>query len=344
MRFTVWPKWLVPSVATLALIAGFAASGVAAENEGTDRGEGRPWLGVSMQELTSDLRDGMSYNGDGVLVSGVSEESPADRAGVRKGDVITSVNGHRVDSPDALAREVRGARVGQTVRLDVVRDGRTRTLSATLALAPDRTDMNMGDKDNDDETPTPPGDRERRVIRRHGDMDFEMPDLSNLPMVMGRGRLGVRVETLSPDLADYFRVSKGALVVEVLKDTPAARAGLKAGDVITRVGDKPVDGQEQLVRALRDEDRKATLTVIRKGQSRTIEAELEAPGREMGMMDMGDGDRHVIIRRSPRTPDAPEAPDAPELRRGNADTERQIRDLRRQVEELQKKLDEMQRR
>ena len=343
MRFTAWPKWLVPSVATLALVAGFAASGVAAAKEGTDRGDGTPWLGVSMQELTSDLRDGISYNGDGVLVSGVSSDSPADRAGVRKGDVITSVNGHKVDSPDALAREVRAARSGQTVRLDVVREGRTRSLSATLTLRPDRVEMDMGDNDNEDETPS--GDRaERHVIRRHGDFDFEMPDLSNLPTMMGRGRLGVRVESVSPDLAEYFHTTQGALVVEVLKDTPASRAGLKAGDVITKVGDKSVDGQQELVRALRDEDRKTTLTVIRKGQSRTIEAELEAPGRAMGMMDLGDGDRHVIVRRSPRTPDAPEAPEAPELRRGNADMERQLRDLRRQVEELQKKLDEMQRR
>jgi serine protease Do len=340
MRFTAWPKWLVPSVAALALVAGFAVSGLAAAKEGTDRGEGTTWLGVSMQELTSDLRDGMGYNGDGVLVSGVSNDSPADKAGVHKGDVITAVNGRKVDSPDALAREVRAGRAGQSVRLDVVRDGRTRTLSATLASRPDRVEMDMGDGDDDHDS----GNGERHVVRRHGDFDFEMPDLGNLPMVMGRGRLGVRAESLSPDLADYFHASKGALVVEVLKDTPASRAGLRAGDVITKVGDKSVDSQEELVRALREEDRKTTLTVIRKGQSRTIEAELEAPGRAMGMMDMGDGDRHVIIRRSPRTPDAPEAPEAPELRRGNNDMERQLRDLRRQVEELQKKLDEMQRR
>ena len=156
--------------------------------------------------------------------------------------------------------------------------------------------------------------------------------------MMGRGRLGVRVENLNRDLGDYFGVAdgKGALVVEVVKDTPAERAGLKAGDVITSVGEKKIYDTDDLVSALRSRDAgRVSLDVIRHGSRRTIEAELErAPramrlGRGQGMMGYrdGDGNRRIVIRNSDRD-----------------QLQREVTDLRKEVKELQKQLDEMKRR
>ena len=118
-----------------------------------------------------------------------------------------------------------------------------------------------------------------------GDFDFMVDDAApGFAMFRGgRGRLGVRVEDLNADLGSYFGVTdgKGALVVEVLKDTPAEKAGVKAGDVITKVGDKAIGNSDDLVRALRSAEKKVTLTVRRKNAVRTIESELRESPRVM---------------------------------------------------------------
>ena len=99
-------------------------------------------------------------------------------------------------------------------------------------------------------------------------------------MMAGRGRLGVRVEPLNPALGDYFALKdgKGALVLEVLKDRPAEKAGLLPGDVITRVDDQAVANSVDLVEALRGKEGKVALRVVRHGTPRTIEATLDEPG------------------------------------------------------------------
>ena len=142
---------------------------------------------------------------------------------------------------------------------------------------------------------------------------------------MGRGRLGVRVESLNRDLGSYFGVpdGKGVLIVEVMKDTPAEKAELKAGDVITRVGERAVEDPEDLVRALPEDAGKVTLTVVRKGAKRTVQAELDRP------------ERVVRIRRG--EPDMIRVRDfqpGPELRR-------ELEDLRRQIDELRREIDRM---
>src|SRR5688500_7594997 len=68
-----------------------------------------PWLGVVTQSLDRGLRDGMDYDGDGVLVSEVVNDSPAERAGIEKGDILATVNGRGVESPSELTSVIRSA-------------------------------------------------------------------------------------------------------------------------------------------------------------------------------------------------------------------------------------------
>ncbi|HYM80199.1 MAG TPA: PDZ domain-containing protein [Candidatus Limnocylindria bacterium] len=307
-------------------LAGALVGGARAQ----DRNE-TPWLGVYTQEMTSSLRDAMDFRGDGVLVNRVVSGSPAERAGVEKGDVIVSVNSRTVHTPDELSSVVRGARVGQSVSLVVVRNGERHTLEARLA------GRDSGEETRDLESeefdvpvpPSPPAIRKGRVDV----MPAPEPDV--LYRGMGRGRLGVRVETLNADLGDYFGVKdgKGALVVEVLPDTPADRIGLKAGDVITGVGDRTVADAEALIRALNDADGKVSLRVIRKGARRTFETELDAaPARRraMGRESLGFSDRERIrVLR-------PEGPDGRMLRE-------ELRELREELRELRERLDRMDR-
>jgi serine protease Do len=120
---------------------------------------------------------------------------------------------------------------------------------------------------------------------------------------MGRGRLGVRTENLSSDLAPYFDAPPGggALVMEVLKDTPAERAGIKAGDVIVRVGDEKISDADDLIRTMRSAPAgRLSVTVMRHGSRRTFEPEIEAAptweGMRRGPTSFGPGNGRVIIR------------------------------------------------
>jgi C-terminal processing protease CtpA/Prc len=164
---------------------------------------------------------------------------------------------------------------------------------------------------------------------------FEFPEGGmGLFQGIGRGRLGIRVESLNPDLGEYFGVKdgRGALVLEVLKDTPAERAGLRAGDVITRVGDRAVYDADDLVRELRSLDGQVSLTAIRQGTRRTFEAELDKAPRTMrlhrdGIMGWGDDEGRVHIRSMPRQ-------ERDQMQREMEELRKELRELRRQIEEL----------
>jgi serine protease Do len=265
----------------VALLLGVGVPGAWAANQGET-----PWLGVYSQSLTPELREGFNYHGAGVLVNRVVPDSPADQAGLEKGDVITKVGLRTIDSPDELARVVRSARVGQSVAVEIMRDGKRQTLNARLAArSGDENEFNQRSRGDEDEDLPPdmgPGDEDH-------DFTFDLPEgMAGLNLgLLGRGRLGVRIQELNPDLGDYFGIKsgKGVLIVDVVKDTPAERAGLKAGDVITKVDDQAVSDPDDLVQALRSREGKISLTVMRHGASRTIAA------------DIGDAPRVLRLRR-----------------------------------------------
>ena len=291
-----------------------------------------------MQPLTEELREGMDYKGaGGVLISGIVRDGPADRAGVRKGDVVVRADAHTVDSPSALQEIVRGGRVGQHLALEVVRDGQHRTISVGLGERPSDEEMTAPEPPEPAE-PAPPAEPAEPSAppdlgSGHGTLrEFDLPGggLARILTTPSRGRLGVRIESLSPELGSYFSVrdGKGVLVLEVMKDTPAERAGLKAGDVITRVGERAVADAEDLVNVLRGREGEVSLRVVRHGTPRTIEATLEKPES-----DWGSGTRREI---------RVQVPDRGQSGTDRGDVQRELEQLRRQLERLQQRLDRMQ--
>jgi len=380
MRRTTPPLWLVFFATTFVAFTTGVHTAAAAS---------RAWLGVYTQEITDELRDGLELRGGGVLVNRVLPDSPAERAGVRQGDVIVSFNSRTVSSPGNLSELVGNASSGQSIALAIVRDGERKTLSATLGQrpadedgeAPAPEDAPRWQADTPDapqapaapETPVAPrapgarhdvrmrverrgADGQPHVYRFDGDAG-QMPEevrglmrdfgvdgqhgpgnVHALVFPSGRGRLGVRIETLNDDLATALGSSgtKGALVLEVLKDTPAEKAGLKAGDIVTAVGGHKVYDADDLVSALRDENGTVSLSITRKGATRTIEAALEAAPRAMrmgrgeGAMGLGrirDLDR-ITIR-----PRAQGRADGDDLRQQLDELRQQLRELRQQLEE-----------
>ena len=329
--------WGGTAMAALLLATGLTGAG-AGSASAQDRAV--PWLGVMTQSLDRGLRDGMDYEGEGVLISEVVDDSPAERAGLEKGDIIVSVSGRGVESPGELTSAIRRSRVGQSVSLVVFRDGRRRTISARLGERPDDIDR-PSDEAMRDLRDLPRKleklDRDKSSMRwMTGDGEtFTFPG-------MGRGRLGVRVEDLNSDLGSYFdrAEGKGSLIVEVLDDTPAERAGLKAGDVLVEIGDREVGSSDDVVETLRDApEGKVSVTVLRKGARRTFEVELEeGPGSPGGR----NGDFFMLRPRERRV-----APDARrevrrDTRRTPSDSEdEELRKLREEIRELQEKLDRM---
>jgi serine protease Do len=279
----------ISSAATLlAAIVVLAAPITGFAKESADSAPRRTWLGVVTQRIDDDLREGLSLKGDGVLVNSVASESPASRAGIKQGDVIASINGKSVDSPDALQELVRAAKAGDRAQLDIVRDGKHQNITATLGERPNS--MSWGD------------DRHRIMIREapEAQMDFGgVPQVADLAL-FGRGRLGVQLDDLNPDLGEYFSVpgGKGALVTSVVKESAASRAGLKAGDVIVKVGDHDVESSDDVARTIRSLEGRVAIGVVRKGSRLTLNAELEArrTPHAMNMEDMDLGDLPVKVQ------------------------------------------------
>jgi len=297
------------------------------------------WFGVYTQEITPDLREGLDYNGSGVLVTRVVPDSPADRAGIQRGDVITRLGSSSVESHDQLAEIVRQSPSGRRMDVQVVRGGNRQSLTVTLASRDDtdsdqpRAYSDDDQKGNDEggpdlDVPAPPSPP--RMIRG-GDL---MPDMRG--MMLGRGRLGVRVQDLNPDLADYFgsRTMKGALVVDVTEGSAADQAGLHAGDVITKVGTKSIEDGDDLIEAVRSSEGAVSITVLRHGSTRTLQATLDPMSKTMQ------------FRRGPNTNrwrDANPGPDSRDMRdrarNENDDLRRMVDDLRKEVDDLKQQLD-----
>jgi PDZ domain len=388
MRKMEWMKWANLGVAALVLSAGLAAAEVARAADSNDT----TWLGVYTQSISDELREGLNYDGDGgVLVNRVVPGSPAADAGLRKGDVILSVNSRSVESPDELAEIVRSANAGQRVAIQIVRDGDKRTLNARLGSRSDSGDNfnnndndnnndnnNNNDNDNDGDfnTPVPPpgphGDmpeaprsprapRAPRVERFNGNVMPMTPEGPAMQMFqgMGRGRLGVRIETLTPELGEYFGVPNGhgVVIMSVVDGSAAEKAGLKAGDVITRVDATSVDEADDLINALQSKEGHVSLTVLRKGNRRTVDATLES-GPRANMMFGGPNGRTMIMRRNGNMNDMHmDMKDMKGMKKGmhmemhdrngrddapsadRDDLRKQIDELRRQIDELQKQLD-----
>ena len=337
-RRVVWTAW----GATLAalVLAGAMAGPATAQSTapGAVQSSERPWLGVSTQEITSDLREGLDYRGSGVLVTRVVVDSPADRAGLEKGDVLVSFNSRTIETPSELVEVVRAARIGQSVSLAIIRDGQRRSLTARLSA------RSEGDEEYYD-TPVPRAPRapkappapRARMFEWDGD-SFEMPDMSGLTMLRGRGRLGVHIQDLNADLADALGVpnGKGVLVTDVIQDTPAESVGIKAGDVIVEVAGRAVNDASELHRELRAHEGRVSITLMRRGARRTVEPDIGDRQQAMRWRS-GDGDDREIIR----VPDVRRRVDRDVRERDTQreDLEQQMNQLREEMRELRRKME-----
>jgi len=176
----------------------------------------RGWLGVQIQPVTSDIADSLGLKkAAGAMVDEPQSGSPAAKAGIKSGDVITAVNGVQVKDARELARTIGMMAPDTSIKLDVVRDGEPRSITATLAEVPNEQQAKT---DNDSAQPT-----------------------SGVP------HLGLQV---APASEVSGAGDKGVVITAVEPDGPAAEQGFRSGNIILEVGGKPVANAGDVRKAL----------------------------------------------------------------------------------------------
>jgi serine protease Do len=203
---------------------------------------GGTYLGVNLAEIDANRAKELKLREDyGVEVTRVEENSPAEKAGMKPGDVVLEYNGQRVEGMEQFGRMVRETPPGREVRLTISRNGATQTLTAALGSRKFRFSGNF-----------PPGFEVP---------EFHMPDIPQIFTTIRSPMLGVEAESLGTQLAVYFGVKEGVLVRSVLDNTPAQKAGIKAGDVITKVDGMAVTSPSELSSAVRAASGKKTYAI-----------------------------------------------------------------------------------
>jgi serine protease Do len=239
-------------------------------------------IGASVTD-DSDSKDAKA----GVSIEAVDPGGPADKAGVKAGDIVTDFDGERVRSVRQFTRLVQETTPGRSVPIVLSRAGQR----VTVNITPERSSF------GDDATwrffdtpvarlavpPTPPAPLKPTPAPA-------APRAPRLPPIVGPGmplelfrvrnpgRLGVTIESLDTQLAEYFGVKDGVLVKSVTADSVAARAGLKAGDVITSINGRKVYEASDVSRAIdrTETNGDVTIEVTRDKKTLTLKGKLEA--------------------------------------------------------------------
>jgi len=198
--------------------------------------------------LTTSLKKELNAE-QGVVVSCVEEDSPADDAGIMEEDVILEVDGKKVKTPATLSRVVRKIKPGTEVKIVLLRDGKQESLKVKIG----------------------------KIKRQHSCSIIKFGD----PFIFSNCSpfIGVALQELNKDLAEYFGVkyNEGALIIEIVDDSPAEKSGLKAGDVIIKVEDddiaEPADVKELVAQF--EEGDEIAIEVLRHKKKKVFKVVLE---------------------------------------------------------------------
>ena len=193
----------------------------------------RGWLGVQIQAITDEIAESLGLDSNkGALVAAVEPGSPADRGGIRAGDVILGMNGKMLDDFKDLPKLVASTETGSESIVEVLRQGKTQQLEVEIGTMPgDDVKVALADDEKSDDTP----------------------------------KLGVYLAELTPEARQRFRIdkdSKGVLVAGVQPGSPAAKAGIEAGSLISMVGQETVNTPDDIITRVRQAASEKKSTVL----------------------------------------------------------------------------------
>ena len=195
----------------------------------------RGYIGATVQDLSEEMAGSWGLTGrKGAVVAGLVPGGPASRAGAKPGDVVVSVNGRAVASASELTREVAKVKAGDTLRLDVFRDGKPKTLDVQAGLRPS----------------------EEQLAKNGGVGDDDSAAAGAGPDAQGGARvLGMALSPIDPASREHYNIGaavRGVLVQSVKGSSDAGEKGLHKGDVIVRAGDREVANAGDVTAAVAD--------------------------------------------------------------------------------------------
>ena len=225
------------------------------------------YLGVSIKKISSEEKEefGVSH---GVIVTKVVEGKAADKAGIKEDDIIQFFDGEKIRTTSNLIGAVRETKPGTRVTIKLIRKGKKKDITVVMG----------------------------KLKSRHLWFDKD----KNVMLISGgRVYLGIHLQELNEDLAEYFGVKEdeGVLVVKVKKDSPAEKAGLKSGDVITKIDNKNVSSSKDIHKILSDfeDGDKVDIAVVRHKRSKVLKAVLKERKLHRGIeIFKFDGDKMFL--------------------------------------------------
>ena len=195
----------------------------------------RPWLGISVQDLTPEMMEHFKVKEkEGVLVGQVYQGTGAEKAGLASGDIIKAVEDKPIKNVSELVKEIQKKKVGQKLKLGIVRDGKAMTIEVTTSAMPDKAELQ----------------KEKE----------------------GEEKLGARVQELTPELAARFSITgikQGVVVIAVEDGSFADEIGLQEGDVILEINRKKIESLKDFEKAMKDAnvEKGILFQIHRKGSS-----------------------------------------------------------------------------
>jgi hypothetical protein len=243
------------------------------------------YLGVDVSDVAKDRISVLKLKDEhGVEITMVDQDAPAGKAGLKEHDVILEFNGARVEGEEQLRRMIRETPPGHKVTLGVSRDGQMLQLPVTLGERSGKTTI----WSNSPMVPMPPHGMPSMPATPAPPAfpafpDIEMPEVNVLVRSYSRSS-GMMIDNLTPQLGEFFGVKsgKGVLVRSVEKGSAAESAGLKAGDVIVKIGDEKISDRSDFSRALRErKSTKMPIAIVRDKREQILTITLP----EMGPRD-----------------------------------------------------------
>jgi C-terminal processing protease CtpA/Prc len=224
-------------------------------------------------------------DGQGVEITEVEPNSPADKAGLQQGDVVVKLDGKNVETPQDIREELRNLNEAREIDVEILRGGQPMNLKVT----PEK----------------------RRFMHAFS---------------FGRPYIGVNLQNLDGDLAEYFKVdpNAGVLITRVQSDGPAAEAGIRSGDILTHINGKKVS------------DAESATELIGEGDSETIEVTVLRHGSEMKMTVRPQKREMFDPSQMEHLKEIPQMLNSPEFKSEMDSLKDQMQDLKRELEGLRK--------
>ena len=225
-----------------------------------------PWLGVEIRDVSEKTLKNMGlYNG--VRIAKVYDNSPAQKSKLEIDDIVVSFDGEKVKSPKDLSSAVKMKKANDEVELEYYSDGKMTSTNVKIEKR---------------KSPQIFMNKKPHMIKK------------KIHHAQNSVFLGVKVESLTDQLREYFEVSDGlgVLVSEVVKESPAEKAGLKAGDVITKIEDREVKDYKDLIRGLNyfDPNDEVEIYFVRDKSKKSVDVTLAEPEIKTMELMWRDGD------------------------------------------------------